>query len=323
MSTSGIAGLVSCFITAIATSCVWPSTNTGETVLGPTRCSRSPCSACCASTVGAVTTPALAEQPVTTATAAASKNVFRFVSVRVSPPIGDDAERLGVGHAESPTGFPQPLPHEALDVAVTDLTLVTVQRSHLLVESLGDVDGRGLDGRTHQPALLALPPRLQALVEQLGKDRCSCAARHGDVERGLPDDAMVRMVDEPVRRQGVGDHREESVRLVATELPRQCPAELEGVEHLGVHPLQERHVVHTDRVGCCTLLGFPQCAVLVDVHVRVPRALLAAGHADIADVPTVAHPSRDGAGGTEVDVVRMREDRESSLLRHATTLGRF
>ena len=62
--------------------------------------------------------------------------------------------------------------------------------------------------------------------------------------------------------------------------------------------------MYADRVGRRPLLRLAQRAVLVDVHVRVPRALLAAGHADVANVPAVAHPSGDRAGGAEVDVVR-------------------
>jgi len=122
------------------------------------------------------------------------------------------------------------------------------------------------------------------------------------------------VVDEPVGRERIWAHREQAVRLVAAELSRQCAAQFQRVEDLGVHPFQERHVLYADGVGRRALLRLAECAVLVDVHVRVPRALLPAGHADVANVPSVAHPSGHGAGGTEVDVVRVGEDRESSSL---------
>src|SRR4051812_37454374 len=166
MSTSGTAGLASCFMTAIATSCASPSANTGETALGLPSCPRSPCRARCWFTVGAVTTPMVAEQPTSAAAAAhPGTTAFQIVMCAGSPSVGDDAERLGVGQTECSPRIAQPLADERVDVAVADLALVTVQGGHLLVEGLGDVHRGRLDRRSHQPGLLTFAPRLQPLFQ--------------------------------------------------------------------------------------------------------------------------------------------------------------
>src|SRR3954447_7276945 len=204
MSTSGTAGLASCFMTAIATSWVSPSANTGETALGLPSCPRSPCRARCWLIVGAVTTPMFAEQPTSAAAAAhAGTTAFQLVMCGASPSVGDDAERLGVRQTKRSPGVTQPLADERVDVAVADLALVTVQGGHLVVERLGDIDRGGLDGRSHQPGLLTFSPRLQPLFQQLGEDRRGGATGHRDVEGGLADHAMVRVVDESVGRERI------------------------------------------------------------------------------------------------------------------------
>src|SRR3954452_16450372 len=98
--------------------------------------------------------------------------------------------------------------------------------------------------------------------------------------------------------------------------PRQRAAQVEGVEDLGVHPVEEGHVGHADDGGGGPLLALAQGAVLRHVHVRVPGTLLPAGHADVAHVPALAHPERDRSRGAEVDVVGMGEDGKGTTGRH-------
>src|SRR3954454_19931430 len=172
----------------MATSSALPSANTGDTAVGPVSPPRRLRNACCSSGPGGFTVPAPAVQPVAseppiTAAVQAETSEFQFVIVPGLPAVRDDAEGLCVRHAEGPPRLAQTLLDEGVDVAIADLALVTVERRHLLVERLCDVDGSRLDGRAHQPGLLAVPPRLQSLVEQLRKDGRRGAAGHRDVER--------------------------------------------------------------------------------------------------------------------------------------------
>jgi len=137
----------------------------------------------------------------------------------------------------------------------------------------------------------------------------------------VPTTRWVGMVNEAVGRQQLRVEREQSVRAVLAELARQGPAQVERVDDLAVHPAEEVHV--GDANGCRgrLLLTLAEGAVFLGADARVLPALLAAGDADVADGPPLVDPAGDCAGGAEVDVIGMREDRQSPLL-HVWTLRR-
>lgn len=188
---------------------------------------------------------------------------------------------------------------------VVQIGLVGSKRLDPGVEEAGDVYPMASGGGSAEADEADALPRIEPLVEQLGKDP-AVGRVAGRVEHGQADMTMIGHVERRSAPRLVTVEGEDQLRPMTPNLAGEISTKAETVFDDAVEVLEKRHLFDSYDAGAPALFLLTHGGRLGGRY--IPEAGLSPRGQDVGDTTSFRGPPRDGTGGTVLEVVRVGDD---------------